>query len=97
MKRCSLCGRHISAAEWEQLPTLGALVVPPYGDDPGEVLDLRNCDCGTTLSQLEPYTGATFEAAVALEHDRRPALTRDELRWLVFRNLHRNPRYYGVP
>lgn len=91
-----MCQREIDADAWEALESLGAMVIPPYEDDPGEVLDLRNCACGTTLSELEPYTGATFEAGVAYEKARHPGLTIKELRRLVFTNLHRDPLHYGV-
>lgn len=40
------CGRCYSAEAWREIPIAGHWVL---GDEPA--LELRNCDCGTTLSR----------------------------------------------
>jgi hypothetical protein len=48
---CS-CGRKYSAADLRKLPLLGLM---PDGD--GGVLELRDCQCGSTLSLPAPVAG----------------------------------------
>lgn len=68
-KKCSRCGE---TSEWESMKPIGHQVIPawtsPEGEfDPGEVLELKNCRCGSTLAELEPFTAAQLEAQVELE------------------------------
>lgn len=68
-KKCSKCGRMISQEDWDAMPLVGHQVIPPYPkeNDPGEVLEMRNCECGSTLTILEPFTAAELEAEVEAE------------------------------
>ncbi len=91
---CSGCFKTISEAEWETLESLGAQVFPPYEDDPGEVLDMRNHYCGSTLTALEPYTAREFEENVEFERKRHPDWSLKMLRREVFNNMHANINHY---
>jgi hypothetical protein len=46
MKKCS-CGRVLSPDSWSKLPLLGTM---DNGRNAGELLELRLCSCGTTLT-----------------------------------------------
>lgn len=72
-KKCSKCGRSISEAEWNTLELVGYFVMPPEGDDPGEVLEMRNDGCRTTLSVLLPFSAVEFQAHVEEEQQRSGA------------------------
>ncbi len=37
--------------QWLKLAYVGQQLVPDDGDDPGYVLDLRNCTCGNTMGR----------------------------------------------
>lgn len=37
--------------EWELLAYLGEQVLPPWEGEPEEVLEMRNCTCGSTLAK----------------------------------------------
>jgi Protein of unknown function (DUF5661) len=91
-KQCRSCGRTHSDAQWAKLPLVGHQVIGPYPDDPGEVLELKNCQCGSTLAIQEPFTAAELErgAQHELEHtgDLRVA------RQIAIDHLHEEPRYY---
>lgn len=91
---CSGCFKTISVAEWETLESLGAQVFPPYENDPGEVLDMRNHYCGSTLTSLEPYTAREFERNVDVERQAHPGWSLKQLRREVFNNMHRDNAYY---
>ena len=60
-KVCSTCGRKISDAEWSALKLVGYQVIPPFESDPGEVLELKNDICGSTLAVLMPFTARELE------------------------------------
>jgi hypothetical protein len=47
MKLCA-CGRSISPDSWGRLPLLGTT---DNGRGIGELLELRNCNCGSTLAK----------------------------------------------
>lgn len=74
LEPCSKCGDPISQEQWEALPLLGHQVFPPYQDDPGEVLEMKNHACGSTLTTLEPFTAAELEAEVRVVLDDEPRL-----------------------
>lgn len=49
VKKCGVCDREFDAIQWSRLPFVGEMA------DDAEVLELRNCPCGTTISiVLEP-------------------------------------------
>lgn len=89
MKICSKCGRRLSVADWEALPLLGHQVMPPYEpeNDPGEVLEMRNCNCGSTLTVLEPFTAAELEDEVEEYMRRVPGISLKNARQLVIARL----------
>lgn len=66
-KKCSGCGRMLSQEDWDGLKFIGFQVIGPWPDDPGEVLDMRNDFCNSTLAELAPFTAAEFEAEVERE------------------------------
>lgn len=66
-KRCGTCGKTYDDAQWTKLPLVGYQVIPPYDDDLGEVLEMRNCGCRSTLALQMPFTGADVERGVAFE------------------------------
>jgi len=66
-RKCTLCGRHISGAEWMRLKLIGFLVIPRFEDDPGEVLEMRNDTCGTTMTRPTPFGPDAFEHGVQVE------------------------------
>lgn len=49
-KTCDACSRVHDAAAWLALPCIGEQRVPATDDQPAEVLELRNCTCGSTIS-----------------------------------------------
>lgn len=89
MKVCSKCGRKLSASDWEELPLLGHQVIPPYApeNDPGEVLELRNCGCGSTLALPMPFTAAELESAVDEYMALVPGVSLKNARQLVIARL----------
>jgi hypothetical protein len=44
-KRCNKCGTVYTFKRWQRLPLLGL-----QNTDWGEILEFRNCACGTTLA-----------------------------------------------
>jgi hypothetical protein len=88
-KTCSTCKRDISQAEWAKLPSIGHQVIPPYPpeNDPGEVLGLKNCGCGSTLALAEPFTAAELEVVVAELQRADPALSLKRARQLAIERL----------
>lgn len=69
-KRCTMCGEDIYQGEWQHLPLCG------YQDDGfGGRLELRNHDCGTTLSIEVTPAGPTelmlYEIASVFEAQAR--------------------------
>lgn len=76
---CSKCGRSFTQAEWDALPEASGgshLVLPPYPpeNDPGEVLEMRNCYCHSTLTALEPFTGADVGAEIKVVRREKPGI-----------------------
>lgn len=47
VKSCR-CGRRWTALEWRGLPFVGVM---DFGEEDEPRLELRNCDCGSTLSR----------------------------------------------
>ena len=45
--KCS-CGKHYTSGEWVALPWVGELPDP----EAGEVLQMRNCSCGSTIGRV---------------------------------------------
>jgi hypothetical protein len=86
-----MCGRWISQAEWEALPSIGHQVIPPYPpeNDPGEVLEMRNCGCKSTLTFLEPFTALDVEQIVKQLQRTDPSLTLKRARQLAIDRLKR--------
>lgn len=91
---CSLCGRAITDAEWERLELVGYLVIPPYEpeNDPGEVLELRNDTCRTTMSKLLPFTAAVL--AVGAEHELEHTDNYKVAERIAIDHLKETPDYY---
>ena len=56
IRRCTCCAKAITAAEWDGLLLLGILA------DDLVRLELRNCECGTTLSVPLPQSGTVRPA-----------------------------------
>lgn len=49
IKVCTKCGKTYTKDQWEHLKLIGVQVIPAWKDEPEERLDMRNCDCKTTL------------------------------------------------
>jgi hypothetical protein len=49
-KRCSMCSRMITEAEWATLQWIGRQEIPADSEDPALTIELRNDTCGTTLA-----------------------------------------------
>lgn len=62
--KCRVCGK--SLGTWESLKLIGYQVMPPFEDDPGEVLELRNHDCGGTFAELLPFTAQALEDEISV-------------------------------
>lgn len=45
VKTCTCCARAFTLSEWDDLPEVGT-----QPDEPGWMLVLRNCPCGSTLA-----------------------------------------------
>jgi hypothetical protein len=90
-KTCSTCKRELSQAEWTNIPSIGHQVIPPYPpeNDPGEVLEMRNCTCGSTLTVVEPFTAAELEVVVAQLLNADPGLSLKRARQLAIERLKR--------
>lgn len=57
-KRCR-CGQVYCGHEWAELPYVGEQ------NYEGEVLEFRNCSCGSTIAvELEPYTSTASSLSV---------------------------------
>lgn len=94
MKTCTTCGTEYNASQWRALPSIGHQVVPPFEEDPGLVIDLKNCPkCNSTLASEEPFTGADVEFGVQAELARGVALKRAQQ--LAIENLKSDPRFYS--
>jgi hypothetical protein len=91
-KQCS-CGRLISDAEWERLPLLGYQVFPSYEDDPGEVLEMRNDVCGSTLTKMMVFTPEALERGAELELG-RGAESRKRALSIAADHLKEDPLHY---
>jgi len=91
-KRCSTCGRLISEAEWKRLLFLGFQVIPPWRDDPGEVLELRNDTCGSTLARLAPFTPTALE--IGAQHELEHTKDLKMARRIAADHLYEDPMYY---
>lgn len=89
MKVCSGCGAKISRRQWEELPLLGHQVMPPYEpeNDPGEVLEMRNHTCGSTLTILMPFSTLELESAVDEYMALVPGVSLQNARQLVIARL----------
>lgn len=92
-KTCSRCSKKFTRAQWDALKSIGHQVVPPYEGDVGEVLNLKNCPCGSTLAVQELFTGADVERGVAEEMKR--GHNRSAAQILAIDWLTRDPRHYG--
>lgn len=56
-KLCSCCRRAISQEEWSGLPLVGIQA------DDVEALELRDCECGSTLAVVLPPVSRTVSLA----------------------------------
>jgi hypothetical protein len=72
IKTCG-CGLTYSRLQWSKLPFVGVQVLDP---ETGELADLRNCACGSTLSVLlawirvnDPYEGDDGASATIAEFE----------------------------
>lgn len=43
------CGLVHELASWAALQLVGYQEVPPFGEEPGWTIELRNCSCGSTI------------------------------------------------
>ncbi len=50
VKVCSCCACSITKAQWERLKLVGKQHVEAGDGEPAFTLELRNCQCGTTLA-----------------------------------------------
>lgn len=68
------------------------MVFPPFEDDPGEVLEMRNDSCGTTLSKPMPFTARQLEVGARheLEHTRDYKMAEQ----IAMDHLRETPDYY---
>ncbi len=72
MKDCS-CGRAISKRSWGNLPFIGTM---DNGRNAGEVFELRNCSCGSTLaSPIGEHAPPTDRAASVRMTSPAPRMT----------------------
>lgn len=65
--KCGKCGRSYSDADWPALAFVGYQLA----ENPDEILELRNCSCGSTLSVVQPGPGFWLETAVKRIADAR--------------------------
>lgn len=89
---CSTCGRVFTQAEWDALPGAAGgshLVLPPYPaeNDPGEVLEMKNCGCHSTLTVLEPFSAIDIDAEVGLIQQEMPGINLKNARALAIGRL----------
>lgn len=94
MKTCTTCAAEYSKAQWKALPLVGHQVVPPFEDDLGLVIELKNCPkCNSTLAKEELFTGADVEFGVQVELGRGVGMKRAQQ--LAIENLKSDPRFYA--
>ncbi len=89
---CSGCGKPIGDAEWKQLVLIGFQVTPAWKDEPGEVLELRNHACGSTLAKMMPFSPEDLEAGAAVELGAAGSLKRAQS--VAAHNLQADSAYY---
>lgn len=53
-KICPCCGLSLTLAGWNSRPLQGFQYVPQDEFGPAEIVEMRNCECGTTLGVVMP-------------------------------------------
>lgn len=92
-KKCTKCGRSITEQEWQkELRLIGFQVVPAWQDEPGEVLELRNDICGSTLARLAPFSPEALEKGADVEIAKTGDLRRAQS--VAADRLYVDPSYY---
>jgi hypothetical protein len=89
----------ISHADWERLELIGYQVFPAFEDDPGEVLELRNDTCGSTLGNRMSFGPEELEEGMMAELEAMGAEsskpgTMKRARSVAADNLRKNSLYY---
>lgn len=92
-RTCSTCGAAITGSEWDRMPVFGFQVIPAWKDEPGEVLELKNHSCGSTLARLAPFSPEDLEYGAEVELQRGVGDLKTAQR-VAAANLEQNPRYY---
>jgi len=54
IKLCAKCGREHTATTWLSLAYVGEMRVEADDEGPTESIELRNCNCGSTLGLATP-------------------------------------------
>ncbi len=49
-KQCNTCKRWHTEVEWDRLPLIGKTVIEEDEEGPGYTLEMRNCECSSTLA-----------------------------------------------
>jgi hypothetical protein len=62
VSRCGRCGTSHTADRWATLPLLGSQKIEADEEGPEQLLELRDCSCGSTLA-IPRDPGQDIEAA----------------------------------